>query len=448
MISTLNKLNSIFNDINYDNINAYSKKCIRNRINGISLQNAILFRFKYARKYETKESIANNINYTNNTNYDRTCYIKKEYNISASFFEQLSKQIYMICHEHIGKNANKIIAIDGTCSNNITQKVSLNMGYYDINTNLVLDLTNEGPENRNKEVKTLIKHIYANVNLYVNATIVGDRAYFSYELLKILIDNNINFVIRCKGNVTNLNIDTVIKTKNKSIIEHVRNNTKVVKYSEIYEKTIYSRHTKNKATEKRILDIKNDCILVTNLKDRTDDDLLKIYRSRWSIETFFKIIKENFKIQHTKEKNIKNEHITKIFCCTNIVMNLVTLFENYFHNNLKFKINRSNLICGIYNHLITKIIYGKLQMLDINKLANYANLIKNKDDRKFPRISKTPFSKWNIKSYSMHTEINKITNTILNNTVNDLHKNKKLIAQQIIAIKNAFGEILKVNNET
>ena len=87
-------------------------------------------------------------------------------------------------------------------------------------------------------------------------------------------------------------------------------------------------------------------------------------------------------------------------------------------------------------------------MLDINKLANYANLIKNKDDRKFPRISKTPFSKWNIKSYSMHAEINKITNTILNNTVNDLHKNKKLIAQQIIAIKNAFGEILKVNNET
>ena len=33
---------------------------------------------------------------------------------------------------------------------------------------------------------------------------------------------------------------------------------------------------------------------------------MNIYRSRWDIKTFFKYMKSNFKIQHTREQNIMN----------------------------------------------------------------------------------------------------------------------------------------------
>ena len=89
-------------------------------------------------------------------------------------------------------------------------------------------------------------------------------------------------------------------------------------------------------------------------------------------------------------------------------MNLVSLLEYYFTNHNKHKINRSLLIHSIYEHLLCKILNGTLEINDIDKIGAYVKIVKNKDDRKFPRISKTPFTKWNSKSYSIHAEINKI----------------------------------------
>ena len=62
-------------------------------------------------------------------------------------------------------------------------------------------------------------------------TIVGDRSYFSYELLKFLIDININFIIRCKDVSKNLDFKSIIKGKNKDIINYIKNNSSsVIKY--------------------------------------------------------------------------------------------------------------------------------------------------------------------------------------------------------------------------
>ena len=154
MLQTLCNCNSIFSKISYKYVNSFSNGIVlRNSKLGISLINTILFRFKYSYLHTTQEKIISDINFKNNTKHDRTCYIKKEHNISVNLYNSLSKEIYQLCDNYINlkTNVRKYIAIDGTCTNTISQKVALSMGYYDINSRLILDLTYHGHENRNKD---------------------------------------------------------------------------------------------------------------------------------------------------------------------------------------------------------------------------------------------------------------------------------------------------------
>lgn len=221
---------------------------------GITLQNALLFRFKYTENNTTKTNISCDINYKIKKDIHRTCYLRKEQNLSLNLYKFLSRQVYNNCNK---VNKKIIVAVDGTCSNDISHNVALNMGYYNVTNDLVLDLTHNGNENRNKEIKNLKEHINNNKQLYKNTVIVGDRAYFSYELMSFLEKNNIDFIIRCKGkNIKN------------------NNNNRIVYSSNQYEKTIWSCHKKRKR-EKKVLLVRNDCTLLTSIKNKSDDELME-----------------------------------------------------------------------------------------------------------------------------------------------------------------------------
>ncbi len=79
-----------------------------------------------------------------------------------------------------------LIAVDGTYNNtninNIKHKLetSLNMGYYNINKCIPIDITFCNQENKNKEILQLKKYIsndnFKNLN---NVILVLDRAYYS-----------------------------------------------------------------------------------------------------------------------------------------------------------------------------------------------------------------------------------------------------------------------------
>jgi hypothetical protein len=405
--------NRIFSNINYKFINKFqTDKQMRNS-KGITLQNTLLFRFKYTENNTTKTNISCTINYKNKKDVHRTCYLRKEQNLSLNLYKFLSKQVYNNCNKI---NKKMIVAVDGTCSNDISHNVALNMGYYNVSNNLVLDLTHNGNENRNKEIKNLKEHINDNKQLYKNTIIVGDRAYFSYELMSFLKKNNIDFIIRCKGkNIKNTN------------------NNRIVYSSDQYEKTIWSCHKKRKR-EKKVLLVNNDCTLLTSIMNKSDNELMEIYKSRWNIETYFKIIKKHFKIQHTKEKHESAIGINKILCCTSIITNIASTIKNNFEtcNN---KINTSLLLYYINNYLLEKIINGSLTVEDIYNAKYFALTVVNNDERHFPRISKTPFTKWYVKGYSNYSEINKIVDAIENNNIHLLDKNKKLQVQNIISIK-------------
>ena len=118
--------------------------------------------------------------------------------------------------------------------------------------------------------------------------------------------------MRVKGDAKYLTDTPVRKSmKNAKIIKNIKKELRVVKYSNIMRKMIYTNNKKKK-NEKHEIEIKNDCVLVTNLplsdgNDKySDADLLEAYKSRWDVEVFFKQIKYNFKFQHTGTKDRKD----------------------------------------------------------------------------------------------------------------------------------------------
>ena len=433
-------------ECNYVNINKNSKVKLRNRTDGIQLKDLFYYRFMYSKKDTTKESIISQINFNNNTNFTRQAYESKENNIPVSVYANIYNKIccYYNCYCN-NENNFKLVAIDGTYNNNNKMKEVLNMGYYNITDEIPINIVSDGHRNKNQEVKLSTKFIKKNINLFKNKIIVADRAYFTYDHLDFLNKNNLKFIIRIKGEGDKLNKSNILKTNTPDYtkIMDLRNNTRVIKYNNILEKTIYASNSK-KTNRTHKIEIKNNCNIITNLLDEVnyaDEKIMELYKSRWDIEVFFKYIKYNFKFQHIKENQYKK--FQKMYLCELIITYIAKIIEKDYmkKNNIitskrnTKKINKSNLIKGIFNVIIYNILDNKLSCNEFNKFTkSYIKINSNIKDRSFPRTSKTPFTKWYIKGYSNQTKYMKIIDAIINKSVNSLNKNLKTIAKLIISI--------------
>jgi hypothetical protein len=85
--------------------------------------------------------------------------------------------------------------------------------------------------------------------------------------------------------------------------------------------------------------------------------------------------------------------------------------------------------------IINSIIKSSISCCDLNNYCNCfikkTNTIK---DISNPRISKIPYSKWYVKSYSRYSDYIKIIEAIKNNDLTSLNKNLKLMASNIIIV--------------
>ena len=335
-------------------------------------------------------------------------------------------------------------AIDGTYNNDHQMNEILNMGFIDITNGIPIDIKSYGKENKNREVSSTINYIKKNMTIFRKNIIVADRAYYTYNFMNFLLKNEINFVIRAKWHAKNLDPNTKLNSKmrNYNDILNIKNKTKIIKYKNTIQKKI--NNNKKKETQEYTIDVKNDCILVTNLlnEEYSDKDIMNLYRSRWNIEVFFKYIKNNFKFRHIKEKSTKK--CKKTYICNLIITFIVKLIEKYFEKkilkmkrkrNMICKINQANLINGIFDTIICHILDGTLSEKIFDDFCKcYIIIIQNKENRKFPRTSLTPFSKWYIKGYSDSTKYIRIVEAILNKNEDTLNKNEKLIAKNIVSI--------------
>lgn len=275
----VSELNQHFTEIT----NQKSRKSI------ISVIDAIYSRFLYCKPDTTKESVAAHINMHNGTSFDRTSLYRKEVNISVTEFRKLVTNIVKM-HDDMCISTDKptkVIAVDGPCSTtNIRAKkgktqVSLNMGYFDSTNNVPVDLIHKGAEFRNTEAIQLIDYIKS--KKLTDAIIVCDRAYFNHELIKVLIENNLKFVIRARNNSLIVKKKKLPKCSKHS--DFINNETSI---RIVTKKTEVTDVVKIKGNKKQKVKSTSVVSLITNLPiEYSDEHVLNIYKLRWDIEVFF-----------------------------------------------------------------------------------------------------------------------------------------------------------------
>lgn len=444
-----NIINIFKTECNYSKINEANNVKLRNTSNGLTLADIFFYRFSYSDKYTTKDQIVSKINNINGTKFTRQGFDGKENNISITTYENIFKLIYdYYCQNYVHTTDSNLVAVDGTYNNNKNMDEMLNMGFYNVSNGIPLNITSFGVGGKNKEIKSATEYITNYINTFKNTVIVGDRGYFSYAFIDFLIMNNLKFIIRAKGDAINLDPSKTIKktTPQYDLIMNIRDKVRIIKYEDIQTKIIYTSNSKKKI-KKHVVEIKNDCVIVSNLLDDkiySSTEILNMYKSRWDIEVFFKYIKYNYKFQHVKEKY--DAQYKKMYICELIITYIAKIVEKYyinkFKNNTKVKINKSNLIRGIFSSLLYDIIYEKLTDDKLDQFCrSYIKIIINTNNRSFPRTSKTPFTKWYVKGYSNQTKYMSIIDAIINNTVNELNKNLKSLAHKIVTIDKSKCEI-------
>ena len=443
-----NSINNIFKTTNDDNSKLLIKNNIKTRNNKINFSDVLLYKFLYTFKNNTKQHITSLFNYNNNLSIDRTTYHKKDLIMSTTFYKNLFYKVAHFYNDNFKiKNQINLVAVDGTYNNTNIHNIkgnletSLNMGFYNINECIPIDITFCNQENKNKEILQLKKYIInKNFKHLNNIVLVLDRAYYSFDLINFLDAHNFNYVIRIKNNCTLIKNKDLIKNK---IDKH--NNIRIITY-----KDSINLIKKNKEGNNVNLNQIIECNIITNLDKSkyNDEEIKKIYLSRWDIEVFFKFLKSNFKfsklIEHNK-KNTINEY-NKLYYSILIIIYITTMIDKINDkynkiiskkenkkkkNNYNVKTNKSLLVNGIQLILkqIVKGVLNKNDLLNISKsFLLKVNIIKDISNQ---RISKTPHTKWYIQSYAEHYRYLKIIEAIEKKDMTVLNKNLKLLASTI-----------------
>ena len=99
------------------------------------------------------------------------------------------------------------------------------------------------------------------------------------------------------------------------------------------------------------------------------------------------------------------------------------------------KINKSNLVKGIYNSILEKLIKSKLNVNNITIfMKTNIILVKNEIGRSYNRESRISFTKWYVKKYHGKYKYTKIIEAIINNKQDKLNKNLKTKSKKYVLV--------------
>jgi len=152
--------------------------------------------------------------------------------------------------------------------------------------------------------------------------VVDDRGYFDFKLFKTRIDDYNHFVTRIKSNTDYKSIEEIDLPEDKDFdilkdekimltgkaaidacIDNIIFRRVAVKFDEVDRKT-------GKVRTKAV-------VLITNNLQWTAATISELYKRRWQIETFFKIIKQNLQIKNflgTNENSNKSQIFIALIC--------------------------------------------------------------------------------------------------------------------------------------
>jgi len=391
------ELNNLFINSDRDIKEILDKKNIKTRNKKLSFNDVLKYKFLYVYKNYTKSQIVADLNF-DNYKANKSNYYKKEQKIPLEYYQLVLNKVKQLFNNYSKKTLPyNIIAVDGTYNNtnlknDKTLETTLNMGFYDVSNCIPIDIVLKDYNNKNKEIDGIIDYILkTDINLQ-KVIFVMDRAYFSYELIKLLNDKNIKFIIRIKNNCEHIDKN---KKRKKKIKNRQLDNIRFISYLANITET-----KKNKKNENVTIMRSLECNIATNLDETYNDDIIKkMYISRWDIEVFFKLIKNNFKFSSLTEHNKQTD---ECYCKTYIIILINCILERLFeliiedpvntNDKYSIKYNKSLALYGL-KKIMLKIISSTLTTNQIiNYTTNYLQTVYSEKNKNNPRISKRPFT--------------------------------------------------------
>jgi hypothetical protein len=393
--------NRIINDINliFDNIDndisrvIFKIKGIKTRKSKLSFKDTLLYSLNYCNAGNTKFKIVADFNFNNDKKdkngndviINRTTFYEKEKLIPTEIYLGIFHKIVKLYNDYFKDTGCefKIIIVDGTYNNtnqyNIKDylETSLNLGFFDLNNDIPIDLTFNGIKDKNNELKLLKEYIGNNKDKFNNCIFILDRAYSSYKFIKFLDENNIKYIIRFKNNSKNI-------PKNNRVVEF-----ECVSRSNVENDNINIHTINGKKFKSVILETKNKYTLVSNLNsNHSNDDIKSLYQKRWNIEVFFKTIKSNFKMNNLRITNM--EQTDDIYTKHNIKI-LIMMVLSKVMEKLSMKLNKNKI-----PNTIKKRIFKNKKVKKLNEINKKKNK-KNKRNNEGKKINVSTKNNENIK---------------------------------------------------
>jgi Transposase DDE domain. len=228
---------------------------------------------------------------------------------------------------------------------------------------------------------------------YSKTIVVLDRGYAGIRLIDALVQNNMKFVIRLPSHCFK---------KEQSILNDAKPDQWFdIKYTKLYnyknEPELYTR-LKNTVYSLRIAKINletdgnaNSEYLLTNLDDDFSlSDLKYIYHLRWGIETSYRSLKSQFKVEYfrgLKDIFMRQEIYAAIFVYDIISMIAIENFTlRWKHRKYVYKPNRNYAIGALKHIILLAYLSFRHGKVDPNLIANIlAYGIPSREGRSFMR---------------------------------------------------------------
>jgi len=153
---------------------------------------------------------------------------------------------------------------------------------------------------------------------YLKDTIVvDDRGYFDFKLFKIRIDDENHLVTRMKNNTVYQSIEELDLPENKDFEILKDEKIKLIGKAaedaglsnQIFRRVVVMTEIEDRKTKE--IKVKAVALITNNLK-WSAATISELYRRRWQIETFFKLIKQNLQIKNFIGTN-ENSNKSQIF---------------------------------------------------------------------------------------------------------------------------------------
>lgn len=271
---------------------------------------------------------------------------------------------------------------------------------YDVFNHYILDGIVD--ECRAGEIGMAIRHI-DKINMEAfpyNRIYMMDRNYVSLAFIQYFELNGLKYLCRLKANSHYIKETSAAITRDEIInIQHTKHR---LQRSRFHNEELFQAAKAKPFTKTRLLKYQLNTgeieYLITNIEDFTYDDIVKLYASRWGIETVYFSLKQ--KLQLEKFTSSLHTLIEQDFFSSVLAYNIIQTGKNEAEQTIdqtvykhEMRINENMAVGFVKNELISIMIEPdkekRLQKYDamILKISKYKVPIR--DGRKFPIKFKT-----------------------------------------------------------